>query len=481
MNENNNREGVLQAQDVMSEGYGSIPKMPMRDMRLTPEAKVIYAYLCSYAGSGSTAFPSRSRILRELNMSENRYYKHFGLLKEYGYITVSQNANKTGKFRNNIYTLIKMIPSYPQNGGTVKHAEKPYLQNESKPYLQNEITKRNNLKNNNDERSKSKSDSPLKKIFTLRKRTKTAETKKDNTDMTLTTDITTKTQKDAKKEKSFSTTTTSKEKQEKQKIKRYKHHSTIKSELQAQICYSDLIIKHADDTSLVDELLNCMLDVVCGKWPTVKIAGEDKDRELVKSQYLQLGYDDIVHVLAKYKEQTHKIRHVHAYLKTMLYNCKQEGNHYRTNAACGDAAVADAASQPVKSNKQHAHFGSQRSRSSYKPGYKTKFQNFEGRQWNHELLLLVNERHSNQRLIEAYKDDSDKKEAVQQLRARLMWIEQKMADLQAQEVQVETNVTNHAISHIASNASLRESLGKGFEKISGMFFGGSGMTALPTC
>jgi len=156
MDENNNREGVLQAQDVMSEGYGSIPKMPMRDMRLTPEAKAIYAYLCSCAEEGSTAFPSRNEILYDLNMSESRYYKHFGLLKEYGYITVSKNANITGKFHNNIYTLVEMIPSYPQNRDTG-----------------NEVTKNNNLKNNNDE--KSKSDSPLKKIFTLRKRTKTTK------------------------------------------------------------------------------------------------------------------------------------------------------------------------------------------------------------------------------------------------------------------------------------------------------------------
>ena len=50
MDENNNREGVLQTQDVMSEGFGLIPQILMEDKRLTPEAKAIYAYFCSYAG-----------------------------------------------------------------------------------------------------------------------------------------------------------------------------------------------------------------------------------------------------------------------------------------------------------------------------------------------------------------------------------------------------------------------------------------------
>jgi hypothetical protein len=81
----------------------------------------------------------------------------------------------------------------------------------------------------------------------------------------------------------------------------------------------------------VDELINCMLDVICSHGDTVKINGEQKDRGLVIEHYLSLRYEDINHILDKYKEQRHRIKHLHAYLKTMLYTVKQEIDHYHTN------------------------------------------------------------------------------------------------------------------------------------------------------
>jgi hypothetical protein len=82
-----------------------------------------------------------------------------------------------------------------------------------------------------------------------------------------------------------------------------------------------------------------MLDVICSKGDTVKIGGEEKSRAMVKSQYLKVGYEDIEHILDRYKDQRHKITHVHAYLKTMLYTCKQENSHYYTNAVRADGLV----------------------------------------------------------------------------------------------------------------------------------------------
>jgi hypothetical protein len=41
----------LIVEGVNSMGYGTIPKMVMRDRRLSATAKCIYAYFCSYAGA----------------------------------------------------------------------------------------------------------------------------------------------------------------------------------------------------------------------------------------------------------------------------------------------------------------------------------------------------------------------------------------------------------------------------------------------
>lgn len=41
---------ILRVEGIMAQGYGLNPKIVMRDKRLTPEAKCIYSYLCSFAG-----------------------------------------------------------------------------------------------------------------------------------------------------------------------------------------------------------------------------------------------------------------------------------------------------------------------------------------------------------------------------------------------------------------------------------------------
>ena len=98
-------ENLLIVEGVNAQGYGTIPKLVMKDRRLTPQAKAIYAYFCSYAGCGSTAFPKVSQIMYDLNMTSKTYYKHFGLLTEFGYISVIKRKKEGNKFDNNIYKL----------------------------------------------------------------------------------------------------------------------------------------------------------------------------------------------------------------------------------------------------------------------------------------------------------------------------------------------------------------------------------------
>ena len=98
-------ENLLIVEGVNAQGYGTIPKLVMKDRRLTPQAKAIYAYFCSYAGCGSTAFPKVSQIMYDLNISNKTYYKHFDLLTEFGYITVVKIKKEGNKFDNNIYKL----------------------------------------------------------------------------------------------------------------------------------------------------------------------------------------------------------------------------------------------------------------------------------------------------------------------------------------------------------------------------------------
>ena len=102
-----NFRDILITEGVNAQGYGIIAKMVMLDRKITVEAKAIYAYFSSYAGTGKTAFPSAKKVQEDLGIREDRYYTHFFYLKAYGYIKVSQNKNRNdGKFTSNIYTLV---------------------------------------------------------------------------------------------------------------------------------------------------------------------------------------------------------------------------------------------------------------------------------------------------------------------------------------------------------------------------------------
>lgn len=96
----------LQVEGVNFKGFGIIPKFVMQDPDLSITAKAIYAYFCSFSGNGDSAFPGRSKILNDLLISKNAYYKHFGLLKDQGYILVQQSRLNGAVFSNNIYTLV---------------------------------------------------------------------------------------------------------------------------------------------------------------------------------------------------------------------------------------------------------------------------------------------------------------------------------------------------------------------------------------
>lgn len=133
---------ILQIEGINSKGFGTIPKLVMQDRRLTIQAKAIYAYFCSYAGAGKIAFPSRSKILYDLGISQMTYYKHLNLLKEHGYIKCWQERID-GIFTRNVYTLPCEVPiPCAKSSCTVKSSTK-------KSCTRNYDTNINNIKNNN--------------------------------------------------------------------------------------------------------------------------------------------------------------------------------------------------------------------------------------------------------------------------------------------------------------------------------------------
>lgn len=102
---------LLQLDALLSHGYGLSPQLVMRSKGLSIEAKALYGYLSSFAGAGDTAFPSTSRILEELDISKNRFYKIRKELVSWGFISIETTATSAGL--RTVYTL-------PQNPIAIK-------------------------------------------------------------------------------------------------------------------------------------------------------------------------------------------------------------------------------------------------------------------------------------------------------------------------------------------------------------------------
>lgn len=119
----------LRVLGIDCKGFGVMPKAVMLDPDLTAQAKAIYAYFASFTGAGTTAFPSRDRIVYDLNINKETFYRHFKLLTDNGYITVDQphGGAEEGntRFGRNIYTLVQNPAKYAapaENGPAVLRA-----------------------------------------------------------------------------------------------------------------------------------------------------------------------------------------------------------------------------------------------------------------------------------------------------------------------------------------------------------------------
>jgi len=99
-----NTHDELKTSLLKSKGYGTIPRAVMCDRRLDIKAKGIYAYLASYTGAGTVAFPQWRHLLHHLQISEKTYYKYYGQLIDCNYISVEQRREK-GQYRINDYIL----------------------------------------------------------------------------------------------------------------------------------------------------------------------------------------------------------------------------------------------------------------------------------------------------------------------------------------------------------------------------------------
>ena len=102
--------------------------------------------------------------------------------------------------------------------------------------------------------------------------------------------------------------------------------------------YENLKQQHPCDADSIDEILELMLEVVCAKRKTTRVAGTDFPHEVVRSRFLKMNSEHIQFVLKCLRENTTKVRNIKQYLLTVLFNAPTTISNYYTALVNHDLA-----------------------------------------------------------------------------------------------------------------------------------------------
>ena len=108
--------------------------------------------------------------------------------------------------------------------------------------------------------------------------------------------------------------------------------------IKENIDYDILMQDMKFDGDRLDEIVDLMLETVCTRRKTIRIAGDDYPAELVKAKFMKLDSEHIRFVLDCMRENTTKIRNIKQYLRAVLFNAPSTIGNYYTSLVAHDMA-----------------------------------------------------------------------------------------------------------------------------------------------
>ena len=104
--------------------------------------------------------------------------------------------------------------------------------------------------------------------------------------------------------------------------------------------YRDLILENIEYDHLcrefttyredLDEIVELIVETVCAKRKTTRIAGSDFPHEIVRSRFLKLTSEHIRFVMDCMQKNTTEVRNMKQYLLTVLFNAPTTISNYYT-------------------------------------------------------------------------------------------------------------------------------------------------------
>lgn len=108
-------------------------------------------------------------------------------------------------------------------------------------------------------------------------------------------------------------------------IDTYEHYRAYFLE---QLSFDALLADYPYEQEVLEEMLELIVETACSGRKTMRICGEEKPAQLVKSRLMKLNSEHIRYVLGCMKETTSKVRNIKQYLLAALYNAPVTISNY---------------------------------------------------------------------------------------------------------------------------------------------------------
>ena len=290
-------------------GYTVMSNHHLRNKELTLKAKGLLSQMLSLPEDWDYTLAGLSHINRE---SIDAIRTAVWELEKAGYITRRQGRDEKGKMTAIEYTIYEQ-PQPPE-------LEKPILENPTagNPVLENPTT------------GNPTSENPMQ-IIKEEQKTNLSKKEKPNTDIQSTHSIPIHSPNPSP----FEGAAQPPERKRKEPNDAYRVYEEI---VKDNICYDILKQDMPYDHDRIDEIIDLILETVCTKRRTIRIAGDDYPAELVKSKFMKLDSEHIRFVLDCMRENTTKIRNIKQYLRAALFNAPSTIGNYYTSLVAHDMA-----------------------------------------------------------------------------------------------------------------------------------------------
>ena len=282
-----------------NKGYTVMSNHHLRNKELTLKAKGLLSQMLSLPEDWDYTLAGLSRINREKIDAIREAVRE---LERAGYIQRSRERDEKGRLRGADYIIYEKPPNLD-----LPTLENPTLDNPTleKP-MQEKPTLENPMQLNKDI---SKTDLPKKET--------------SNTDLSNTDSIPILSPDPSPLEGAAEPP----ERKRKEVNDAYKIYEEI---IKDNIEYDHLVTYGRVEKERLDEIVSLILETVCTRRKTIRIAGDDYPADLVNAKFMKLDSSHIEFVFDCMKENTTKIRNIKQYLKAVLFNAPNTIDSYYT-------------------------------------------------------------------------------------------------------------------------------------------------------